>query len=135
MRAQAGIRALAAALCVAGAVASFIAFRSEERLEDSMLSVLNARSHGALETLESSGTLNPDVRRYTGRAWFLASQGDRADAEASMRQAARQEPENAFVWLEWTRMRLWLGRRTDADETYARARELDSQLPRALPGG
>ena len=127
---------MAAVVCVVGAVASFISYRSEQRVEDSVSSVLNGTSREAFETLESSGTLNPDVRRYTGKAWFLAYQGDRSGAEDSMRVAARKEPENAFVWLEWTRMRLWLGRRRAAVSTYARAKELDSQLPRTpLPNG
>lgn len=117
-------------------MASFIAYRSEERVEDSVSAVLTGRSRPALKRLESSGTLNPDVRRYTGKAWFLAYRGDRAGAEAQMREASRQEPENAFVWLEWTRMRLWLGRRDAAEQAYARAKALDSQLPRGpLPGG
>ena len=131
MRIQLPVRAGVAAVCVAGAVASFIGYRSEQRVEESFLSVVEGKSTAeTFDILESSGTLNPDTRRYTGKASFLVDLGRRAEAEETMREAARREPENASVWLNWARIRLRLRRPEAAREAYARAKELDSQLPR-----
>jgi Flp pilus assembly protein TadD len=118
-------------------VASFIGYRSEQLVKDAAVKATTGRADAAtLEDLGRAGRLNPDIRRYTGEAWYRIFQGRAGAAEAKMREAASRDPDNAFVWLEWTRMRLQLGRRAAAEETYARAKELDSQLPRTpLPGG
>lgn len=132
MRAQWIVRAGIAAVCVAGVVVSFIGYRSEQRVEESFLSVVEGKSTAeTFEILESSGRLNPDTRRYTGKASFLVDLGRPEEAQATMREAARREPENASVWLNWARIHLRVGRRDDARKAYARAKELDSQLPRA----
>jgi tetratricopeptide (TPR) repeat protein len=83
-----------------------------------------------LRLLDGSETLNPDFRRDTGKAGFLARMGRRDEAAAILRDATEREPENARIWLESIPVWLELGRRDEALRAYARAKDLDSQLPR-----
>jgi tetratricopeptide (TPR) repeat protein len=118
-------------------VASFISYRSEQLLKESVLEFTqNKLGPSTLDKLERSGRLNPHFQRYLGKAALLAAQGHASEAEETLREAARREPENVRVWLEWSRIRVQRGRLEAAREAYARAKELDSQLPRTpLPPG
>jgi hypothetical protein len=125
------LRCLAAGVCVAGVVASLITYRSETRLEDGFLSlVVHEPRADALELLDGSAALNPDARRSLGRAILLERAGRGTEAVEELSEAARREPENASVWLTWSRIEIGQGDRDAASRLYARARELDSQLPR-----
>lgn len=89
---------------------------------------------GEVEDLfESSRPLNPGAARELtmGRANFEA--GRRARADELMAEAAEVEPDSVRVWFFRARLALALGRREEAARHWARARELDPQLPRPLP--
>jgi hypothetical protein len=55
--------------------------------------------------------------------------GRAADAERTMLNLTRREPESFVDWLWWTRMELARGQVAAARLLFARARQLDSQIP------
>ena len=123
-----------ALLSAAGVVAGVVTVRSERRVEDAFQAAVERRPVGEVEDLfEKSRPLNPGAARELtmARANFAAGRTERADE--LMREAAEFEPESVRVWYFRTRLALALGRQADARRHWARARELDPQLPPGLP--
>jgi Flp pilus assembly protein TadD len=111
-----------------------VTVRSERKVEDAFQAAIDGRPIAEVEDLfQSSRPLNPGAAREVTMARANFESGRRARAEELMRRAAELEPSSARVWYFRTRLDLALGRRADAQRHWALARELDPQLPRALP--
>jgi hypothetical protein len=136
------LRALTALVCLAGAFAALLAYRSERRADEVVRLALVSASDGsatdpdseperarrkALGLVSSARVLNPDTNIDVQIGTFL--ERDRRDAEAVLRRATETEPENVFLWLALSQREEGDGRLAAARRAYARARALDSRLP------
>ena len=111
-----------------------VTVRSERKVEEAFQAAIDRRPAAEVEDLfESSRPLNPGAARELTMARANFAEGRRARAEELMRRAAELEPGSVRVWYFRTRLDLALGKRADARRDWARARELDPQLPRRLP--
>ena len=108
--------------------------RSERKVEEAFQAAIDRRPVAEVEDLfEDSRPLNPGAARELTMARANFAEGRRARAEDLMREAAELEPESARVWYYRARLALALDRPSEARRHWARARELDPQLPRPLP--
>ena len=108
--------------------------RSERKVEEAFQAAIDRRPVAEVEDLfEDSRPLNPGAARELTMARANFAEGRRARAEELMREAAELEPESARVWYYRARLELALGRPSEAQRHWTRARELDPQLPRRLP--
>jgi predicted Zn-dependent protease len=131
MRIEPIVRAGVAGLCVAGVVASAITYRSQHRLDQAFGSVIVGKPRAAtVELAKGSQLLHPDTRADIARAVFALFHHDRAHAVAYANDGTRREPQNAGTWLALARIQVGVGKRPQARASYARAKALDSQLPR-----
>jgi predicted Zn-dependent protease len=131
MRIELSVRAGVALLCVAGVVASAITYRSQHRLDEAFGSVIAGKPKAAtVELARSSQLLHPDTRADVAKAVFALYHHDAAHAVAYARDATRREPEDAGAWLALARIQVGVGQRAAGRVSYARAKALDSQLPR-----
>jgi len=128
------VRAGVVGLCVAGVVASAITYRSQHRIVEAFGSALENRPRADTITLANgSQTLHPDTRADFAKAIYALFHHDATGAVAYARNATRREPQNAAAWLALARIEA-RGARNGARGDYARAKKLDSRLPRrALP--
>lgn len=125
------MRAGVAGLCVAGVVASAITYRSQHRLEQAFASVIVGKPRAATAKLaKGSQLLHPDTRADFAKSIYALFHQDSAHALSYAAGATRREPENAGTWLSLARIQLGVGQRQQARASYARAKALDSQLPR-----
>lgn len=136
------LRALTALLCLAGACAALLAYRSERRADEvvrlALVSVSDRSAKGAdseperarrdaLGLVSSARLLNPDTNIDVQVGTFL--ERDPRRAEAVLRRATEKEPENVFLWLALSQREERDGRLAAARRAYARAGALDSRLP------
>jgi cytochrome c-type biogenesis protein CcmH/NrfG len=77
-----------------------------------------------------SQLLHPDTRADVAKAVFALFHHDAVHAVAYARDATRREPQNAGTWLALARIQVGVREPADARASYARAKALDSQLPR-----
>jgi Flp pilus assembly protein TadD len=77
-----------------------------------------------------SQLLHPDTRADVALAVFALFHNDKPGALAYARRSTRREPEKAGNRLGLARIQLGVGQRAQARASYARAKALDSQLPR-----
>ena len=114
-----------AVVCVAGVVASLIARDSRTGEQDAFQYYIQTKDpRGTLERLEDSRRLNPDFAIDIGRARL-----DRSNAVKILRDAVRDEPENAELWVRLAQQQVVADDRAGARRSYARARELAPLLP------
>lgn len=133
-------RTLVAALCLAGALAAGIAYRSDHREAEikrlALVTVSKAdpatRERARVEALEladSAKVLNPGSEVDVQTAVFLMR--DRRRSAELLAELTEREPENLFLWLLLTQKRQREGDQAGARRSYARALQLD---PRLEPG-
>lgn len=123
-----------AALCAAGVVAGVVTYRSEQRTEDAFSATLGRQPLDEIDRLfEQSKPLNPGAAREVALARLSYLRGEPDRAEELLQEAADLEPHNIRVWHLGTRIALARKDRATAERRWARARELDPQLPAALP--
>jgi Flp pilus assembly protein TadD len=128
------IRAGVAALCAAGVVAGVVTFRSEKKVEDAFSGAIESRPLAEVERrFEDSRPLNPGAARELALARLHYEHGDPARAEELLAEAGELEPDNVRIWHFGARLALARDDRPEARRRWARARELDPQLPAALP--
>ena len=128
------VRAGVAALCAAGVVAGVVTYRSEKRTEDAFSATLGRQPLDRIDRLfEQSKPLNPGAAREVALARLSYLRGDPQRAEELLAEATDLEPHNIRVWHLGTRIALGRRDRATAERRWARARELDPQLPAALP--
>jgi Tfp pilus assembly protein PilF len=128
------VRAGVAALCAAGVVAGVVTFRNEQKVEDAFSAAIENRPLPEIERrFEDSRTLNPGAARELAMARLNHQHGNPQRAEELLAEAEDLEPENIRVWHLGARLALARGDRREAERRWARARELDPQLPSALP--
>jgi len=115
-------------------VAGVVTYRSEQRTEDAFSATLGRQSLDQIDRLfDQSKPLNPGAAREVALARLSYLRGDPDRAEELLDEAADLEPDNIRVWHLGTRIALGRGDRPAAQRRWARARELDPQLPAALP--
>jgi predicted Zn-dependent protease len=131
------LRLLLVVACVAGAVASAVAYRSETRLDEvKRLALVTVSKTGpedrerarreALDLVSSAKILNPGSEADAQVAVFLRQ--DKRGAEELLEELTEREPENIFLWLLLTQKREREGRIAAARRSYARVLELDPRL-------
>jgi predicted Zn-dependent protease len=135
MATQLPVRAALAAVCVAGVIACAVTYVADVRLHDALAEFGRTRNFNrALRELRASqSALNPQVGRDVGIAYAQLATGHPAQAERAIAAATRREPGNTRAWIELTRIQLARGRLTAARASWARARQLDPHVQRALP--
>jgi predicted Zn-dependent protease len=112
-------------------VASAITYRSEHRLFGIYgRAVIGQPEAKTIGIANGSQTLHPDSRADIAKAVYALFHHDEVHALAYAEQGTRREPENAATWLALARIQLGVGQRAQARVSYARAKALDSQLPR-----
>ena len=126
------LRAGLAGVCVAAAVASIITYASYEGLKDAFTTVgrTNNFARALREFRASNSVLDPNSYRDGGIAVALLHSGHPVQAERTMADAARREPDNYQAWYVLTRIQVARGRLAAARASYAQVRRLD---PHALP--
>jgi Flp pilus assembly protein TadD len=136
------VRVLIVLLCVAGAVAALVAYRSERRLVEirklGLVTVEKRVSEAerdqarrdAIDLLPSARLLNPDSEVDIQEAVYLEP-NERRKA-AILRELTDREPENIYVWFVRIRKEEREGDYAAARQLYERARTLD---PRLSPAG
>ena len=128
------IRAGVAALCAAGVVAGVVTFRSEKKVEEAFSDAIQDRPLTEIErSFEDSRPLNPGAARELAMARANFEHGNPRRAEELLAEAEELEPENVRVWHFGARLALARNDRREAERRWARAREIDPQLPSALP--
>ena len=121
-------------MCAAGVVAGVVTFRSEEKVEDAFSAAIQNKPLPEIERrFDDSRPLNPGAARELALARLSYLRDEPEKAERLLAEAADLEPENIRVWHLGTRIALGRGDRTAAERRWSRARELDPQLPAALP--
>jgi cytochrome c-type biogenesis protein CcmH/NrfG len=132
---QLALRGALALVCVAAAVASVITYASVKRVDHAAYGfVASGDFPRVLRDLRASDSaLNPSNYRDQGIAITLLHMGRRAAAERAMARAADAEPQNAFLWVVLTRIRVTRGRLAAARASWAHVRRLDPHLPARLP--
>ena len=79
---------------------------------------------------KGSQLLHPDTRADIAAAIFALFHHDKLHALEYATNGTRREPENAGTWLALARIQVGVGQRAAGRVSYARAKSLDSQLPR-----
>ena len=79
---------------------------------------------------KGSQLLHPDTRADVAKAVFALFHNDKPGALAYAEKSTHREPENAATWLGLARIQVGVGQSAQARVSYARAKALDSQLPR-----
>jgi Flp pilus assembly protein TadD len=128
------VRAGVAALCAAGVVAGVVTYRSERAIEEAKAAYLaSGPRQEVVDKYEDSRPLNPDAEQDIGQATVLIQRGQRASAEALIREAIEREPDNARVWAFSASLMLALEKPAEARRFWDRARELNPRLPARMP--
>jgi predicted Zn-dependent protease len=129
------VRLVLAVACVAAAVACAIAYASVRRVDHTAYGFASSGDFTRVlrDLRDSDSLLNPSNYRDQGIAITLLHMGRPAAAERTAARTARAEPENAFVWVVLTRIRVARERLAPARASWARARRLDPHLPVRLP--
>jgi predicted Zn-dependent protease len=129
---QIAVRAALAALCLAGTVVALQVHRSNSRIAEGFNAVLvNKVDAGTVAELEDADSpLNPDALRESTLALALVKTGRAADGERVARGNVAAEPENVNAWVVLARIQRTRGRTAAARRSYARAKSLNSQIPR-----
>ena len=83
-----------------------------------------------VQLANGSQLLHPDTRADVAKAIFALFHHDKVHALAYASDGTRREPENAGTWLALARIQVGVGQKAQALISYARAKALDSQLPR-----
>lgn len=83
-----------------------------------------------IQVANGSQTLHPDTRADIAKAVYALVHRDTGHALEYARDGTRREPENAVLWVSLARIQEDVGERQQARTSYARAKALDSQLPR-----
>jgi hypothetical protein len=123
------IRAALVLVFAAGFVAALVTHRSERRVDEGFESILaDDPRERSLEIFDESRPLNPLAERDVAVAYLQLEEGRRA--EVVLEDATRREPDNPLVWVALAQVHRCHGDREASIRAYARARELDSQLPR-----
>lgn len=131
MRIDPIVRAGVAGLCVAGVVASAITYRSDHRLDKAFGSVIEGKPRAAtVELAKGSQLLHPDTRADIASAIYALFHHDKLHAVQYATNGTRREPDSAGTWLALARIQTGVGMPAQARISYARAKALDSQLPR-----
>lgn len=79
---------------------------------------------------KGSQLLHPDTRADIAAAIFALYHHDKLHALQYATKGTRREPESAGTWLALARIQKGVGMPEQARISYARAKALDSQLPR-----
>lgn len=118
-------------LCLAGTFAALEVHRSNSTLADGFDDVLFQRPTAAtIELLEDADSpLNPDALRERSLAIALVKTGRPAGGERIALRMVREEPESVENWVVLSRLQRTLGKDAAARRSFARARELNSQIP------
>jgi Flp pilus assembly protein TadD len=125
------VRAALVVACIAGAVGSFIAYRSQRETGLALVTMLRGGGdESTLRQLEDADTpLYPDSVRDSTKAIVLARLGRGAEGERLLFDAIEREPENQILWITLARVQATLGKRDEARASQARAVALNSQTP------
>jgi Flp pilus assembly protein TadD len=125
------VRGALVAACLAGAVCSFIAYRSQRETGLALVTMLRGGGdESTLRQLEDADTpLYPDSLRDSTKAVVLARLGRAGEGERLLLDAVAREPENQVLWITLARVQARLGKRAAARRSYARAVALNSQTP------
>ena len=125
MAARLTVRLGIALVCVAGVVASLIARDSRTTEQDAFQYYIQTKDpRGTLQRLDDARTLNPDFAIDIGAARL-----DRQNAVRILQKAAKDEPENAEVWVRLSQQQVVAHDAAGAQRSYARARRLAPLLP------
>ena len=120
------VRALVVLLCVAGFSAAFISRQSRLIQADVFVQfVKDQNKQRALDRLDDATRLNPESSIEIARARLVPPQ----QGVKLLQKAVNREPENAVLWVRLAQHQRNAGDGAAAQRSYARARELDSQLP------
>ena len=125
------VRALVVALCIAGAVGSFIGYRSQSETAAVLSEMIAGRAdESMLRRLDDADTfLYPDTLRDSTRAITLTRLGRAEEAERVLLRAVEREPENQTLWVTLARVQATLGKPEAARASAARSSALNSQTP------
>lgn len=125
------VRAALVVACIAGAVGSFIAYRSQRETGLALVEMLRGGGdESTLKQLEDADTrLYPDSVRDSTKAVVLARLGRAAEGERLLFDAVEREPENQILWITLARVQATLGKGSAARASQARAVALNSQTP------
>jgi hypothetical protein len=125
------VRAGVVGLCIAGVVASAITYRSQQRIVRAFASALEQKPRAdTISLANSSQTLHPDTRADFAKAIYALLHHDAFHAVSYARNATRREPQSAVAWITLARIEAGVSQRQQGRIAYARAKALDSQLPR-----
>lgn len=125
------VRAVLAAACVAGALASVTVYRSDGKIAAALREVVPGGGDAAtVAAMDDAKTfLNPDSLREANKAIVLARYGAAGEAERIMLRVVEREPENQNAWVVLARVQATKGDRVAARRSYRRAVELNSRTP------
>lgn len=127
------VRAALVLLCAAGIVASLIAYRSQERMDDGFKRVVEGKLDArTAELLEGARALNPDVRVEVGLAAIARKDG--RDWRPHLDRALEREPESAALHAQRAEYLAGDGEHAEARRAYIRAGELDPTRYPPRPG-
>jgi predicted Zn-dependent protease len=131
---QFALRAALAAVCVAVAVASVLAYISSGRVKDATSRFVAGGGPARLlrDMRASESPFNPSNYRDQGIAIGLLHTGHPAAAERFLAREARAQPRNEFIWVPLARVQLARGRRAAALRSWEHARRIDPHLPARL---
>jgi Flp pilus assembly protein TadD len=112
-------------------VLAVVAFGSEGKADQAYKSLAYpARAVTTRALAGDARPLNPDRGLSSAQALAYSQQRRFGPADAIMRRAVREEPENVELWLAWSQVQERAGDLAAARRSYARARELDPELGR-----
>jgi predicted Zn-dependent protease len=124
------IRGAVVLLCAAGIVTSVIA--RDSRVLQSNVFFAFVKDHDsarALHRLDDAKRLNPDSSIAIAQSRFAQGKGDLQ----ILQRAVDREPESAILWVRLAQHQANHGDKLAAQQSYARARQLDHQLPKVGP--
>jgi predicted Zn-dependent protease len=120
------VRSLIVLACLAALTAAYISRESRLIQADVFVQfVKDQNKEKALERLDDAKRLNPESSIEIARARLVTPQ----QGVKFLEDAVAREPENAVLWVRLAQHQRNAGMDADAQRSYARARELDSQLP------
>jgi tetratricopeptide (TPR) repeat protein len=128
---RAAVRAILAAVCVAGLIACVLTYRSQSQFTEAFhRSGAKHQYAGALaEVRASESALYPSVDRDSLTTVILLKLGRPAAAERTARRAAAGNPDDVRAWALLARVQLTRGRVAASRASWRRARALKPDLP------
>jgi predicted Zn-dependent protease len=120
------VRVLIVLFCLGVFTASFISRQSRLIQADVFVQfVKDQDKQRALVRLDDAKRLNPESSIEIARARLVTPE----KGVEYLQKAVDREPENAVLWVRLAQQQRNAGDDASAQRSYARARELDSQLP------